>query len=524
MSTIIQYHLFADVDVPLRSVRNITSDNHAALTFCRILFSQFNRKSDMNIILTQEMEDLYKAVTGTEESFFLLQGPPGSGKTTTLYWLYMQLVEKTSLYTTVCVPYKNLKNYADEIARTVAEISDTKVVVVFVDVIEPRTGFKSLDHLFTLLTNILYKNVKVVIAVSSLFNAYMELPELSSLVSFRNNAFKITTGPFTPIFAASRGYAKDSLEACFLKRVHTSSLVQILTEPDKVDIFKQTEFNALINYMANNGRVIRWQQEVKLLMAAIKQLPVESVGISAKQASGLCLMQSYLLYLENGVPKCYFELTDDDVALFVTPMWSYCSQYIKCDNNSMVGIFFETQLPRYVFQGGLLVDIKQLHPDENVSAEKLSINLNLGSIALPMKYGIEAALRPGTLYHTSDSYVAADYLYVTESSLLGNEEIKKSLIAIEASIQKRSLNDKISNKITSLVPDLTQGKDRVIWIFLDPFAASFDEHYDYAREATTSRNATATDHYKKYWYGQPQSLNASTALMAYLQNVFQEYC
>lgn len=83
------------------------------------------------------MEKLYKLVTAEKERYIFIKGPTGTGKTTSLFWLYQQL-QQSEKYFPLAVPVNSLESfYEDIIAYIRAKKPKNKQLVLLVDVISP---------------------------------------------------------------------------------------------------------------------------------------------------------------------------------------------------------------------------------------------------------------------------------------------------------------------------------------------------------------------------------------------------
>jgi len=86
------------------------------------------------IKVTETMKTLYREVREGSKSIVRLKGPPGVGKTTSLYWLYQQLKHDSSVSVMV-VPF-NASCEAEE-DDVIARLCDVSKLVVLMDVVSP---------------------------------------------------------------------------------------------------------------------------------------------------------------------------------------------------------------------------------------------------------------------------------------------------------------------------------------------------------------------------------------------------
>lgn len=135
--------------------------------------SRLLKRGTHKIYVTNEMVELYELITRNEDPVYsvFLEGPPGSGKTTTLYWLYQQLVVHRG-YKPIAVPIRNLDECSSEILSAIVPAFGSQIVLC-IDLIEPANEdnwkllFKLIDSSYQ------NPNVKIVFAVSSLFRVFL---------------------------------------------------------------------------------------------------------------------------------------------------------------------------------------------------------------------------------------------------------------------------------------------------------------------------------------------------------------
>lgn len=77
----------AVVEVTLSSLEG--ENTQVVTTFESLLFKATSSASV--VMVTDTMKELYDVVKDGTDQFIYLRGPPGVGKTTSLYWLYKQL-------------------------------------------------------------------------------------------------------------------------------------------------------------------------------------------------------------------------------------------------------------------------------------------------------------------------------------------------------------------------------------------------------------------------------------------------
>ena len=97
-------------------------------------------------------------------------------------------------------------------------------------------------------------------------------------------------------------------------------------------------------------------------MAAKVGITSKCVGLTKVVAEGLSLCRSNLLHIEEGLPTPYFPKTDDLLEV-VTRLWPpmNASLPMKTDSESVLGEFFESQLPNVTSRAPLTLLVKKLH-------------------------------------------------------------------------------------------------------------------------------------------------------------------
>ena len=518
----------ADKDVLLNSVMALPEE--AAYTFTRLATKPMNRNATHSVFVTDQMKQLYQWIKVKNEQHVCLQGPPGSGKTTTLFWLYSQFVD-SPLFAVYPVPFREIKEVIETVkGKIMTDAAAAKTPILFVDLIEPNNVSVGLylNDLFSLITytGAKRRDYKVVMAMSSLFsvNTTINPANFSSLIKFTNEARVMNIEAF-----------KSDVATQYLNNMATSNdgqfqvtrlylALHLGRAKAHVQKYKDEQFNAVIHCMNQYGNAISWYNEIKILVATIHSLSLTSVQLKEESAKKLMLVKSYLIYVDEieqsgqkmlCAQSC-FDLTESDMENFVNLLWSFSKNYMRTDNNSVVGEYFETCMPRHVFKNNLSFTVQRLNTSED---SPKTLTLKLPTIGVP--FIEDKPIIEEVLYHTSNEYASCDYLFKKKNPFMDRSETDSIyLVAIEVSIQTSNRSQKITSKILSINPDITTGMTGVIWIMINPLWKDFAENFETAQTATSARSENARTRFSTFWYGQPENFEGFTGLHEYLQNIF----
>ncbi len=307
--------LFSSADIPVTLLPSNPPPFPSFLTS-----PLFINQISSNIIVTDEMEELYSLVKdGNEKSPICLFGGPGCGKTTTLVWLYCQLLHFTEMVPVV--------GNVDRVLTFSKNI--TKNSVLLMDLSDPTILDKRL--LFELL-ELFIRFHAVVLAVSSGFKSRLR----STLL---NNSFNqificaqaIQCRPFTNSLATTflmnlrENLSKEDVTGLIQLTKGVPRLLSHAFSKDfkeRISALIKSEFECAMACMPIS---ITTGVDVKILLACYFNLPLVLVRVSLVQAEMSSLLDDNLVYVErkdvNAIPCSYFKLTRELIEVVTQSLW-----------------------------------------------------------------------------------------------------------------------------------------------------------------------------------------------------------
>lgn len=123
--------------------------------------------------------------------------------------------------------------------------------------------------------------------------------------------------------------------------------------------------------MSNHKSRIIWKNEIDILVAAKFGLKIQDVGLGQTSAERTMMFLSYLVSINDSVPTLYFPIapynrdeSDDFLTSMITTMWENISSSLKPDSESMIGQYFECQVPHIIYRNvdyQVLISCGKLH-------------------------------------------------------------------------------------------------------------------------------------------------------------------
>ena len=196
--------LFDLSDVPVYlSDLDDERDDQILAGFCELHYVSSMIPHKVIITVTPEMEQLYNMVTvGTDVGIYL-GGPPGVGKTTSLFWLYKQLVVLDN-FLPVVIPFEDLGKYKKTVidgARAQVTRFPQKKPVLLMDMLKPLQNMGNMALFRDIFLRI--PNRRVVVAQSSSFDV-LQFIEPDTVSGYMNGIFSaehITYKPYDDALA-----------------------------------------------------------------------------------------------------------------------------------------------------------------------------------------------------------------------------------------------------------------------------------------------------------------------------------
>ena len=131
---IIKISFLADTDVHLC---DITSEDLTIISaFSSLATVTVNKK--IKILVTDLMAELLRVLeTGNEYGVIFILGPPGTGKTTSLYWLYKQC-QGLPQFHPIAIPLHRLGDMHGDVLTLISNKEENQQLVFLIDLSSPR--------------------------------------------------------------------------------------------------------------------------------------------------------------------------------------------------------------------------------------------------------------------------------------------------------------------------------------------------------------------------------------------------
>jgi energy-coupling factor transporter ATP-binding protein EcfA2 len=493
----------SDADVTFADYKDL--DAQSKITFQEI-GSRAGRVCTAPIVVTELMRKIYNCIiTCSKGTKVLIVGPPGTGKSTTLFWLYMQFKSKTK-YEVVAVPING--------TSIVPTPQHDKQLILMSDILSPSTvDRKGIENLITTRHN--HLECIMVIAESSMFRVYSKLSPATFSLFTKGfiDAEKFLSRPFTDTEAAT--YLEGLGVDASVTSVSGTKVPKLLSHTcrdnyrEVINEEIETECLCLCEAMCNKGFYINWGAELAVVVAARLGKSVTDFGLNVAEAKLLYVCISYLIHFIEDKPVCLFPLDESVTRTIVQRMWASHCKYVKTSSNAVIGVHFEANITSCILPH-LSVTIMRLHPGVGVG-ERKDVKFSFAHVSQTASTTAEVKRsEQDLLLHLISNFPAIDYAaYVTFE-----EEL--CLLAIQVSIQQSNAKDKIA-KTVNIPTELTNGV-RVILIYINPFFTNFEDNIGMAREVTSC--ARSTSRFTNWDYGQPSDYSSIYALKAYLYGLF----
>ncbi len=333
-------------------------------------FTHFNRSSVYtHIIQTTLMKRLMGIISdkSCKSNNIWIEGPPGSGKTTTLFWLYEQCKDAIGIHP-VSVPIHHLDeaHYKELLQDKIRAKPTDSQLVFFIDINKPlQLTTKNVTHLESILANRPYstptnlETAGFVCSVSSNFSLYLKVSPAATELrdQFYRNSGVYTTTRFTSDQSLSflSDLHDDTLRSSVLAAAHNiPKLLSLCHKEISVEVFNkrvslvvEAEFDDMFKYISftdyNNTSMLEF--EAKLLWAVKAKLPYTLFGIDKVCASQLWLVKSFLVSIVDDVPELYFPLSGESLQFYTKRLQS---TKFQTDNVNVMNDLFENSIANVI--------------------------------------------------------------------------------------------------------------------------------------------------------------------------------
>lgn len=448
---------------------------------------------------TETMKELYREAREGSKSFVRLEGPPGVGKTTSLYWLYRQL--KHSSVPVMVVPFNaSYEGAKDEVITKLHEVSS---FVVLMDVVSPSDNPQSFLNFSKVFVR---RNVKCILALSSSFSIFKSLQAIntSAWAKFLSTAKAIRFKPWNDTlsrdFLTSEMNVTSSVDELVQACKGIPALLCKCHDKSAMSCVIKFEFDTVINYIQQYTSRISLKHELDILMAAKLGVKLQDVGLSQPIAQDTMMVMSYLISIDDSgtVTPYYPSELDDCLTRAITLMWSSLglTGTVKPDSESVVGQFFECKLPYIIGMiDNLTLRVKKV-PDSLTRDITLKLasagsgRLESGNLPLPSK---------NMLWRTPKSFKAIDFLAEVRTQLPTMSELGDVVLAMQVTCQSSNITAKFSKSVLNM----NLGHNKVLFVMLNPWWTNFDINFNHVVGCTSG--ATRSSRFDALWYGQPAS-------------------
>lgn len=497
---------FTDIKVTVGDLDQLDIETKLTFTTLAVLTGPVLTRP---IVVTDEMKEILKFILAQEKKVTIcIVGPPGTGKTTTLFWLYQQL-KRNTCYHTRALPVKGSSSLS-------ISFPEGKRLILLTDLYDPSTI--STDDIQAFIELMLrHSGLISIFSLSSLFQVYRKLnaKKCSAWTKLFTTSICFKTKPFTP--AETEQYLMGlDLNAMVERKDSARNIPKLLSfvleddYEDSIVIERDNETNALMEELDARGTRVNWEAELKLIMAVTEDLPISAFGLSRMTAESLYLCMSFLVYIgHDDRPESIFHMDPNFSSQFVSNMWAMGCKYVQSDSNTVIGLHFESCISKCILPD-LHVTIKKLHASEDIIAATFTFTpLSVRAESIEMVYAERSKNVLWQMPQYNKSFDYAGYAHLNELGLC--------LVVIQVSIQKEGTKTKIA-KSMHVADVLTKDVEGVVLIYINPLHTNFEELFCYAKEATSG--AGVREKFNKWYYGQPSDYSKIFGLKAHLNNIF----
>lgn len=453
----IMYCLYSS-EVPISFTNNVDS-----LEFCTFeKYLLFNKSAPINakIVETESMHELFDMLLLEERAFLALEGPPGSGKTTSLIWLYSQMKTKYPQNTT-CIPAFLTLDIKNTIMQKMERMPTDHPIYIFSDLCDVSEFTKeSLNCWSAILCSKMSNRQVVVFALSSGFH-------LPRVLGFRSNQslleclytgfrkFAITQQTNQVMVQIGLQFGVDTSSDALVKACGIPKLI-ILGEESAVNAYIKRGLRILIQHGIDKD-IISLDDNLRFLIALRYERNVVDLGLALDEAEQTVPVLANLAFLgNNGIPRSYITISDELMKCLI--------KLLKMKINSVV--VEEEAVIGYVFESVC----------GNTFEDPLS--LRIGSSIITVRSMPTAANRvvsgdilvKDTLYRCVKHHVAIDFVAIID--IQGTESLLLIQTSVQASSHVRKLEKALKLTDVSWTLDGVNIPQHVVYLYLNPMATS----------------------------------------------------
>lgn len=403
-----------------------TSPSELEKTAFKEFLIRNRRLKDSFVVVTPLMVDLFqKLQESTDVESYILMGPKGTGKTTSLYWLYHQLQHIS--YRPLPILAKQLEN--THYFKTIAAACKTAGCLLVELLHIYKSGLPQLTEL--IVDN---PEKKVVFAASSSLQGMEVLGyrEQSCIMnSLLMGCIKIYTKPFNDAFArkfmlecyghmdiVKSGESLSQLikKSCYIPGIMSMSFQSFEDMEKNVTNFIMDEWETIFEHIANDK--LRTEQNMKLWIAVYHQLPISIVKLSRDEAEELLPIKCFLIYInENMVPVFYVQLAQTVLSNMMSNLKFLPG--VRSDEPTVLGFCFEGAVS--VVLQNIRVNLKIIHRLANVQVPNEEDEFILNHTISPIRYDVQTTrqVSKSLLCRTAKLTSAVDYFSIVDVQNIG---------------------------------------------------------------------------------------------------------
>ena len=465
-------------------------------------FLATNTLKTAKVVVTPLMVSLLKDILKEDgHRRYLILGPHGSGKTTTLYWLYNQLKKRQD-------DPVGLINIMNAKVESLTEVPDKKYYCCDLNSIA-QLDPKQCHNLGAFFNWILMHDKSyLILATTSAF--IVSNKRFGILRQTYETFLRYSTDPFdeeltTQLFSQlgvehTQEIMDNLMEYCHNIPGFLSLYYSAKGDWNQFKEFAETRMYAYLSKVLDQIDTVDYDDTFILLTAVLCKAPVTNSKFS-KPDYLLPLIQGNIVYLkDDNVPKLYVNISDKFLHNLIASFSR--SKKLTTDAESALGFIFEHQL-RQVFIGGFMVKAR-------CATSEAEVIFTLPRM-MPMQDRISHhsdshTLTVGQLWQTPKGMPSVDYVGMCKIRDFVPDVV---YLAVQASIQKKGIRDKIeqgAKTIPNFLKTAAEGKD-LIYLFINPIMTkTFDELFGYfqtAKKPLSTRSKKTTAAPVKYWLGVP---------------------